>query len=596
MSAPTPPKGSLEDLFRHHLLESGAAAVPPRPQVWEQLDNSLLLAQNEQYRRRLRAYRWAVAASLLLTALAGTGWWRSQQQTAVPLAQATANEAAARSGAGAAAGPAAAPSLATSHVASTSSAASIAQPATLPPFSSPTTAALPAGSQRDTRYRQPGLAVARPIQLRAAKSASAQLAFTERPAKATSFENATARVASQAGEAGRQKSAASRLVGLAGRPAIGLPGSGAAPAAFGGSPGTATGDTETPVGLAASRFSSTAPQFAAAPGSSQLPSASTLATGAAPADVAARWSASPDVLAELNNERNPELLTPPNAEPLRMGREATVATSHGPDRPTGLRGVVAGAGLPITAASEWQGGVSYAVSTFQPNIDFLKASDDYNPVYGAASAYFTQVASTEYRDHLRAGLSQRLSVWASRRLGAGHWSLRLGAEASHNEAHSASSVNFVGEQVYRFAYGRPVAPQLRSTSYGYSMVSLPVELRRGNTQRTGWSLYGRLGGAISGLFNVRSDVTGNSEASRTYSITSDNSPYRRVTASLRGGLGLQLRPASHQWTFSLGPMAEGGIFSLNKMPGQGFWQQQRPYSLGLEAGVELGGVPHLLLR
>ncbi|MEJ7663200.1 MAG: hypothetical protein WKG07_28500 [Hymenobacter sp.] len=52
--------------------------MPPRPHVWEQLDNSLLLAQNEQYRRRLRTHRWAIAASLLLASLAGGGWWHSQ--------------------------------------------------------------------------------------------------------------------------------------------------------------------------------------------------------------------------------------------------------------------------------------------------------------------------------------------------------------------------------------------------------------------------------------------------------------------------------------------------------------------------------------
>ncbi|RZK96689.1 MAG: hypothetical protein EOO62_28915, partial [Hymenobacter sp.] len=70
MHSQPPPKGSLEELFRHHLLESEAAAVPPRPLVWEHLDNSLLLAQNEKYRRRLLVHRSGLAASLLLAALA----------------------------------------------------------------------------------------------------------------------------------------------------------------------------------------------------------------------------------------------------------------------------------------------------------------------------------------------------------------------------------------------------------------------------------------------------------------------------------------------------------------------------------------------
>ena len=70
------PTGSLEDLFRHHLDEE--ATVPPRPMLWDQIDNSLLIRQNETYRRRLAATRWVAAASLLLATLAGTGWWASR--------------------------------------------------------------------------------------------------------------------------------------------------------------------------------------------------------------------------------------------------------------------------------------------------------------------------------------------------------------------------------------------------------------------------------------------------------------------------------------------------------------------------------------
>jgi len=95
MDSQSPPKGSLEELFRHHLLESEAAAVPPRPLMWDQIDNSLLLAENKKYRRRLLVHRWGMAASLLLAALAGGGWWHSQQLTSPNLATTTGADSAA---------------------------------------------------------------------------------------------------------------------------------------------------------------------------------------------------------------------------------------------------------------------------------------------------------------------------------------------------------------------------------------------------------------------------------------------------------------------------------------------------------------------
>ena len=86
-------QGSLEDLFHHHLAH---AEAPPRPVLWEQIDNALLVRQNETYRRRLAATRWVAAASLLLATLAGgAGWWARQAPpgspgaTAVPAAMAS---------------------------------------------------------------------------------------------------------------------------------------------------------------------------------------------------------------------------------------------------------------------------------------------------------------------------------------------------------------------------------------------------------------------------------------------------------------------------------------------------------------------------
>jgi len=39
----------------------------------------------------------------------------------------------------------------------------------------------------------------------------------------------------------------------------------------------------------------------------------------------------------------------------------------------------------------------------------------------------------------------------------------------------------------------------------------------------------------------------------------------------------------------VGPTAEAGVQSLNTETDRSFLQQQRPYSVGLEAGFEFGG-------
>ena len=59
------------------------------------------------------------------------------------------------------------------------------------------------------------------------------------------------------------------------------------------------------------------------------------------------------------------------------------------------------------------------------------------------------------------------------------------------------------------------------------MASIPVEVRYDNPVKRGWSLYGRLGGVVSALLGVRSEVEGAPEATRTYSLASSG---RRLTA------------------------------------------------------------------
>ena len=488
--AHTPPKGSLEDLFRHHLLDSEAAAVPPRAHVWEQLDHSLLLAQNEKYRRRLLAYRWAVAASLLLASLAGGGWWHSQWPTRRPgLTQATTAPAlptgAVRSGY-APADPATASQFnqedalaaTTSGINSPATAATIAQPATSA-FSSTSRRAFAANSRPDLRRSAVG--------------------------------------------AGR----------------------------FG-------------VGLAA--------------GSALDYRASQAETSLATEDGAATEVA----MAARSGQ-------PTSADQLR-GRLAQLV-------------LPAQAGLPVVRAAatpsplvparerQWQFGLAYTASIYQPNIDFTKDLDSYNPALGTSSAELTRSAAAEYRSHLRAGLGQRLSVWASRRLGTSRFSLRTGLEVAESHAQSASTVAFVGEQVADLNYRLPAASPLHTSTHRYRTASVPVEVSYSNPSKPGFSLYGKLGGAFNTLLSVRSEVEGNPEAARTYTLSSINSPYRNFSASVRSGVGMRYQPAGHYWALNVGPVAELGLMSLNLDPIQSFWKQQRPYSFGLEAGLELGRAP-----
>lgn len=566
---PTPPKGSLEDLFRHHLLESEAAAVPPHPHVWEQLDNSLLLAQNEKYRRRLLVYRWAVAASLLLATLAGGGWWHSQRQAPTPLAQATPagagalgaagrvarrprhQDAVASLGAGRAAGttPAVAarvPSAgAVGSVSSTSNAPAIAQFTT--PSSRRYYSATPAGSGR----QQPG-----PL------------------------------AAGTAG-AGRTKA------GLARR----------APGAY---PLAAnpTGTSEA-VGSVVSRFPAPTPPAGGQRQASSVAAARSLtgqpnaafAAATRPTGSAAEPMAGTDAGLGLAANAAGQPLAVATATDALATRPAQLALADAAGLPGSLSALPLSESPSPTLARRWQYGLGYASSVYQPNIDFSRATATYNAALGSFSADVTRNAAAEYRRNLRPGLGQRLSLWATRRLGTGRFGLRTGLELAQNTASSATTMDFVGEQVPDLSLNLnyTVAPaRLHNTSFRYRSASVPVEVHYGNPAKTGFSFYGRVGGLITALLNVRSEVEGNPEATRTYTLMSASSPYRHLSGSVRGGAGVQYRPTGHQWALSLGPVAEAGILSLNADPVQGFLSQKRPYSIGLEAGVELGRTPHVL--
>ncbi|GAB3637624.1 hypothetical protein GCM10027422_32140 [Hymenobacter arcticus] len=549
MNPSTPPKGSLEDLFRHHLLESEAAAVPPRPQVWEHIDNRLLLAQNEKYRHRLAAYRWAVAASLLLASLAGGGWWHSQQQdspTTATLARAT-SAAADR------------PGLATARRAATAT-----------PLA--TTAPLGSANQATVAAVSSTLSPSSPIDQTATLSASRPIQPTTAAAytQAVSHLRTAQAQPTTARTAGELVAASSRNRTFATRNQI---------AARFITEESATGrtpETSTALALSTSDLANITPgQPSAGKGAAitrQVPTDEVTA-GALPASA----------LASATSASEGSLAT----------RWASLAAVPPAGLPVNLAPVAVAAGPPLELARNWQYGASYAASAFQPNIDFSKAADSYNTAFGLNSPIITRSAAAEYRNNLRAGLGQRLSVWATRRLGASRWGLRTGLELTQNTASSASSVAFVGEQVADLSYSQAVfapkpAARLQSTTYRYRSVSVPVEARYSNPTKSGFSFYGRMGAFVTALLNVRSEVEGNPEAARTYTPASVSSPYRHLSVGLRGGGGVQYRPAGHQWALNLGPVAELGVLSLNANPSQDFLQQQRPYSFGLEAGVELG--------
>ena len=65
----------------------------------------------------------------------------------------------------------------------------------------------------------------------------------------------------------------------------------------------------------------------------------------------------------------------------------------------------------------WQLQVAYAAGVYDPNVDFRKDPADYDASLGPGTVATTRDAAAEYRHHLRPGLSQRLGVWATRRLG-----------------------------------------------------------------------------------------------------------------------------------------------------------------------------------
>ncbi len=524
-----PPQGNLENLFRHHLAD---AEVTPQPLVWKQLDNALLVRQNEAYRRRLVATRWVAAAGLLLATLAGADWWARQTP--------------------------AAPNVAFDQPAGPAS-------RTDWPHTSGTS-----GGAVGQAGNRPG----------STPRGAAPVASTS----ISGYPHSVPLLATTASKAAAGRGAAPVLALLAAVPAASARRGTAGPVGFSGlSNGIRQDSAALALGPAALRSGAHTYTYSSN-GADAIDSGTIAAT--TPADA--------------TRAKPPALVVPSAGSPGAFGeawgllalRSTTLANSQlMRPLPASLTAVAAALNVEAAPLRRWQFGAGYAAGVFYPNADFSRESGlvatagaYYSPA-GASSVALTNRSATEYRNYLRGGLDQRLSLRASRLLG-GRWALSTGLELGQHEAQSATSTSFVGEQLAAYL---PPSPTLRTTSFRYRTAGLPVEVRYANPVKRGWGTYGRVGAVVSALLSVRSEVADRPEATKTYSLAATGSPYRRLLTTLRGGAGVQYRADAGSWTLSVGPTAELGVLSLNAQPVQDFVHQRRPYSVGLEAAVDFGG-------
>ncbi|MFD2719739.1 hypothetical protein ACFST9_13505 [Hymenobacter monticola] len=549
--------GSLEDLFRHHLGEE--AAVPPRPMLWDQIDNSLLIRQNESYRKRLTATRWVAAASLLLATLAGTGWWTQHDGGFGGAEVATVT------------GPAASRNGQQASTTAASTKQAVAVNGSLNGVASRPATTAPAGAAPGAAPGAAGIVAASEAGLNGRSSATAPTYAANVAPAGTGFGAASVR--------GGFERNAHATVGRSTRAAQPL----------------ANG----------SRFENASRAIVAQTQQTPAATAGTtetglLAAGAAPAGtvsangVAATGGASSSLATEETGTASAASMPSSTAIASQQvgflaARPAALSLLTGATLPKGLSPVALPEPTPAADFSKWHYSASYAASVFNPNVNFSRAGIEpefgYNPALGPDSPALTEAAAAQYRENLRPGLSQRIALLATRHL-KGHWSASTGLEFSQSTAKSASTAAFVGEQLYDL--GSFTNGQMRTTDFQYRMGSVPLQVTYSNPVKRGWSLYGRLGGVVSALLGARSAVEGEPEATKTYSAFSAGMPYRLVLGSVRGAAGAQFRPVAGNWAFTLGPVAEFGLTPLNAHPAQSFMAQSRPYSFGMEAGVEFG--------
>ncbi|TPG67027.1 PorT family protein [Hymenobacter nivis] len=530
------PQGSLEDLFRHHLAQ---AEAPPRPMLWEQIDTALLVHQNETYRRRLAATRWVAAASLLLATLAGGGaWWAHQGPQGPPVAATAPVPGAPRARGWVATG---APGTSRGGA----------------PAAASHRGAVGSGADKGADMGAGYLAAGQQLAAGAPGSAYANYANA-----------ASGRGAGYAAGAPAMGTGRSNAPGLAN--AGSSRGAAFGAAAEAGAAALASSATGRHGGIFRTAAAAYTEVTAQGPGNDA-------AAAVATAPLAAEW----DVLDQRSAALPKGLAT---ALPVRL---AAVAVAPN----------VAAAPL-----KRWQFGVSVASGVFSPNADFSQnggapaptVSIPYSMAASTNAVAFNNRSAAEYRQYLRGGLDQRVAVRATRLLG-GHWALRTGVELGQHEAQSATSTSFVGEQLPTYYAASNITtsfapgPALRTTSFRYRTVGVPVAVHYANPAKRGWSGYGHLGAVVGALLSVRSEVAGEPGATKDYPLAAPGSPYRRLLTTLRGGAGVQYRAGAGRWALSAGPTAEIGVLSLNAQPVQDFANQRRPYSVGLEAAVDFGG-------
>ncbi|WP_303310170.1 hypothetical protein [Hymenobacter sp. BT730] len=585
----SPQKGDLEYLFRQKFEE---AEFQPRASLWEQLDHELVVQQNETFRERLRVHRW-VAAACVLFMLSMGGWFArhftSTHEAELAVGQEPTNS---RNASGNAAKSA---RLAVQVPASTlNQPASAATSTTSASFHSESAAAGSAATQL-AAARASGISDKERLAGNATPNRTGTAVLASGRASRTLPTNTQAVNTSSATEAASPQGDANRQAAQGRNTFLGYAAN-----------STAQGRQQEAAGQL--RPTGATPPPSASAGLSAFSRNTAVSTVAAATPGAAVASA---IQPPAGIATDPVEVISPRAAALHGTLAALPSSLDSDYTPNALAWADALAAKDekqLAKNGSWSLGGGHNLSSFNPNINFSRGSvsaanlQNASPTVRVNSQMYEEGA-TEYRKNLQAGLGQRVALLARRKLSS-RWSVAAGVEAAEYRASSQTSYaamihnqqsTFTGDLQQstrirtQMATDLTVLSEPQTTRYRYRTAGLPVSLQYGATDKAGWSLYARMGAAVNVLFGSRLSPENPALVSqREYNLKSADSPYRHVLASLRGGAGMQYRPAGAAWMVALGPAAEAGLNTMNANPTQSYWQQNRPYSVGLEASVEFG--------